>query len=114
MCSETVLFEAIQGALSGKPFLNDSASTENGDFGQRRLIEQASTESASGLICRPVLFRLIADRPKENGVVRDETSHAEIGGGKRIYQHLSGANRPSHLQKPSFQLRYEKALALAQ
>jgi hypothetical protein len=43
MCSETVLFEAIQGALSGKPFLNDSASTENGDFGQRRLIEQAST-----------------------------------------------------------------------
>src|SRR5580704_12632791 len=114
MCSETVLFEAIQGALSGKPFLNDSASTENGDFGQRRLIEQASTRIGLRAHLPARAFRLIADRPKENGVVRDETSHAEIGGGKRIYQHLSGANRPSHLQKPSFQLRYEKALALAQ
>jgi hypothetical protein len=85
-----------------------------GILGKGDLLSKLRLESASVLICRPVLFRLIADRPKENGVVRDETSHAEIGGGKRIYQHLSGANRPSHLQKPSFQLRYEKALALAQ
>jgi hypothetical protein len=43
MCPETVLFETIQGALSGKQFVNDSAFSQNGDFGQRRLFGQAST-----------------------------------------------------------------------
>jgi len=41
-CPKTVLLEAHE-ALSGKPFLNHSASSQNGDFGQRRLFGQAST-----------------------------------------------------------------------
>jgi len=63
--------------------------TEWGFWAKEGFWASCDPDRSLGPICQPALSRLIADRPKENGVGRDEPSHFEIGGGKRISQHLS-------------------------
>ena len=45
-----VLFEAIQGALSGMQILNDLAMAQYGDFGQGGVLGRRSTEPLSTCI----------------------------------------------------------------